>query len=70
MLFNFANKIIALLSLKFWNFPSDFGMSCKTKKNICAVIYLCQIQFFKLSTTLLVFYRNRFFKMYLIKYFF
>lgn len=46
MLFNFANKIIALLSLKFWNFPSDFGMSCKTKKNICAVIYLCQIQFF------------------------
>lgn len=32
VLFNFADKIIAYLTLKFWNFPSDFGVSSKTKK--------------------------------------
>lgn len=46
ILFNFASKIIAHLTLKFWNFPSDFGVSLKTKKNIYAVIYFSQTQFF------------------------
>jgi len=66
MILNFANNIIAQQTLKFWSFSSDFDVSRKTKKNNSAVIYLCQIQVFKLCSMLLMFYRNSFCKIHLI----